>query len=52
MNAINQLKNGKASGPDKVTVSLVKDTSEFIVQPLMLIYNSFLANGVSLTFGN
>ena len=46
MNAINQLKNGKASGPDKITITLVKDASEFIAHPLMLIYNSSLANGV------
>ena len=46
MNAINQLKNGKASGPDKVTITLVKDACEFIAHPLMLIYNSSLTNGV------
>ena len=45
MNAINQLKNGKASGPDKITITLVKDASEFSAHPLMLIYNSSLANG-------
>ena len=32
-NAINQLKNGKASGPDKVAVTLAKDASEFISPP-------------------
>ena len=46
MNAINPLKNGKASGPDKVTVTLVKDKSKLIAHPFMLIYNSSLANGV------
>ena len=38
--------SGKASGPDKITITLVKDASEFIAHPLMLIYNSSLANGV------
>ena len=37
MNAINQLKSGKASGPVKVTIALVKDAREFIAHPLMLI---------------
>ena len=46
MNAINRLKNGKASGPDKVTITLVKDVCESIAHPLMLIYNSSLVNGV------
>ena len=46
MNAINQLKNGKTSGPDKITITLAKDASAFIAHPLMLIYNSSLANGV------
>ena len=46
MNAINQLKNGKASVCDRITITLVRDTSEFIAHPLMLIYNSSLANGV------
>ena len=45
MNAINQLKNGNASGSDKITITLVKDASEYIAHPLMLIYNSSLANG-------
>ena len=42
LDAINQLKNGKASGPDNVSVTLVKDAKEFIANPLMLIYNSSL----------
>ena len=50
MNAANHLENGKASGPDKVTITLVKDACEFIVHPLMLIYNSSLAKGVFLDF--
>ena len=46
MNAINQLKIGKASGSDKITITLVHNASKFIAHPLMLIYNSSLANGV------
>ena len=45
LDAINQLKNGKASGPDNVSVTLVKDAKGFIANPLMLIYNSSLENG-------
>ena len=44
--AIDQPKNGKAPGPDKVTVTLVKGEKEFIAHPLILIYNSSLINGV------
>ena len=46
LDAIDQLKNGKAPGPDKVTVILVKDPREFIAHPLMLIYNSSHEHGV------
>ena len=46
LDAINQLKNGKASGPDKITVTLRKDAREFIACPLMLTYNSSLENGI------
>ena len=46
LDAINQLRNGKASGPDNVSVTLVKDAKKFIAHPLMLIYNSSLENGV------
>ena len=35
--AIDQLKNGKAPGPDKVTATPVKDAKEFIAYPLILI---------------
>ena len=52
LNAINQLKNGKASGPDKITVTLVKDASEFIAHPLMLIFTHHLRMVFSLIFGN
>ena len=46
LTAIDQLKNGKAPGPDKVTVTLVKDAKDFIAHPLMLIYISSLMTGV------
>ena len=46
MKTINQLKNGKASGPDKFTVTLAKGASESIAHPLMLVYNSSLTTGI------
>ena len=46
LDAIGQLKNGKASGPDKVTIKLVKDTVKFIANPIMCIFNSSIQNGV------
>ena len=39
------MKNGKASGPDRIPVGLVKDSSEFIALPLTLIYNASLVTG-------
>ena len=33
LDAIGRLKNGKASGPDKVTIKLVKDAAKFIAYP-------------------
>lgn len=46
LRALTELKNGKASGPDRIPVGLVKDASEFITLPLTLIYNSSLTSGV------
>ena len=46
LDAIGRLKNGKASGPDKVTIDLVKDAAKFIAYPIMSIINSSIANGV------
>ena len=46
LNAISRLEKGKASGPDKVSVSLVQDAAKSISYPLALIYNSSLKNGV------
>ncbi len=45
--ALTELKNGKASGPDRITVGLVRDASEIIALLLTLIYNSSLTTGVS-----
>ena len=33
LNAINQLKDGKASGPDKVSITIVKDVKDLIAKP-------------------
>ena len=46
LNAINRLEKGKASGPDKVTITLVKDAAISIAYPLMMIYNASLMNGI------
>ena len=46
LDAIGRLKNGKASGPDKVTVNLVKDAAKRIAFPIMCIFNSSITNGV------
>ena len=46
LDAIGRLKNGKASGPDKITINLVKDAAKFIAYPIMCIFNSSIANGV------
>ena len=46
LNAINWLGKGKASGPDKVTITLVKDAANSIAYPLMMIYNASLMNGI------
>ena len=45
LNAIVRLEKGKASGPDKVSVTLVQDATKSISFPLALIYNSSLKNG-------
>ena len=37
LDAIRRLNNGKASGPDKVTIKLVKDAAKFIAYPIMCI---------------
>ena len=45
LEALTGLKNGKASGPNKIPVRHTKDASEFIALPLTLIYNSSLTAG-------
>ena len=46
LNAINRLEKGNASGPDMVTITLVKDAAISIAYPLMMIYNASLMNGI------
>ena len=44
--AINKLKNGKASGPDKVSSTIVKYVKDLIAKPLKLIFNDSLTSVV------
>ena len=46
LGAIGRLKNGKASGPDKITITLVKDAAKFIAYSVMRIFNSSITSGV------
>ena len=46
LNAISRLENGKASGLNKVSVTIVQDAAKSISYPLALMYNSSLKNGV------
>ena len=46
LDAIWRLKNGKASGPDKVTIKLAKDAAKFIAYPIMCIFNSLVINWI------
>ena len=46
LDAIDQLKNGKASGPDKVSITIVKDVKDLIAKPLKIIFNNSVMNGV------
>ena len=45
-NAIKNLKNGKAAGPDKIPTTIIKDVGDIITKPLTMIFNSSLTNGV------
>ena len=45
LNAIKQLNNGKAPGPDKISTMLIKDAADFIWKPLTVIFNSSLKYG-------
>ena len=51
IDAIGQLKNGKASGPDKVTIKLEKDAAKSIAYPIMCIFNSSIQTGLFLVYG-
>ena len=46
MNAIKQLKNGKAAGPDKVPTKIVKDVDDLVSKPLSMIFKSSVENGI------
>ena len=45
-NAIEQLKNGKAAGPDEVPTTIVKDVGDLVSKPLSMIFNSSLEKGI------
>ena len=51
LNAMQQLKNVKASGPDKIPIMLIKDATDLISQPLTMIFNFSLRKGISLKSG-
>ena len=44
--AIQQLKHGKAPGPDKIPIMLIKDVTDLISQSITTIFNSCLRKGV------
>ena len=46
LDAIGRLKNGKVSGPDKITIKLAKDAAKFIAYPIICIFNSSIKNGI------
>ena len=45
-NAIKNLKNGKAAGPDKIPPTIIKDVGDIITKPVKMIFNSSPTNGV------
>ena len=45
--AIQHLKNGKAPGPDKIPIMLIKDVTDLTSQPLTMIFNSSLRKSIS-----
>ena len=45
--AVRKLKNGKASGPDKIPATIIKDVGDLITKPLTMIFSLSLRNGVS-----
>ena len=46
LNAIKQLKNGKAPGPGKISTKLIKNAGDFIWKPLTMVFNSSLKFGI------
>ena len=46
LDAINQLKHGKASGPDRVSITIAKDVKDLIAKHLEIIFNDSVINGV------
>ena len=45
LNAIKQLKNGKAPDPDMISTTLIKDAADFIWKPRTIIFNPSLKYG-------
>ena len=45
-NAIENVKNGKAAGPDQIPTTIIKDAGDVITNALTMIFNSSLTNGV------
>ena len=46
LDAIDRLKNEKASSPDKVTINRVNDAAKFIAYPIMCVLNSYITNWI------
>ena len=46
LDAINQLKNGSVSGPDKVSITIVKDVKDLIAKALKIIFIDSVMNGI------
>ena len=46
LNAIKQLKNGKAAGPVRVPTKIVKDVGDLVSKPLSMVFNSSLEKGI------
>ena len=52
LNALKELKNGKAAGPDKVPTKIVKDVGDLVSKPLVMVFNSSLEKEYFRIFGN
>lgn len=46
LDAINHLKNGKASGQDRVSTTTIRDVKDLIAKPLTITLNDSVINGV------